>query len=149
MPAALEPHARSVLCNGMTICGLACDDGDLAIGDSSYLHNWLHRKTTSLLAELDMLQSLPSMIDPTDCGLQVGCHLLKQLWPSKVIHLMRAYSFEVLEPYLELLQDRLNSSLRTWIKAADLRAVHFDIAKLPVPLGGLGWPDLLRDAPIQ
>ena len=88
------------------------------------------------------------MAVPDGPGMQIAALLLKNLYPARFVHLMRAYPVEVTQESFERVDTELRQTLKDWLNEPVLTADQLNIAHLPPDFGGLGWPCLGAETPL-
>ena len=151
IPPLLAPHEAHVLQEGVVICGLACDgayeDLMMPVGEPSFVAEWLRQKAERSAQEIRQIAHLPWAV-PHKPSVQIANLLLKNLYPARYVHLMRAYAVEVTQESFEQVDAELLQVLKDWLVEPALTADQIAIARLPPDFGGLGWPSLGAETPL-
>ena len=132
---------------GIVICGHALsvsfdDDLPLPVGSTEFQMQWLARKQAACQELLGKLREFPSRLPEGSPGLQVAFHLLNELLPAKIMHILRSMPQPLWAEWAESLQQEAQQILRSWLQLPSLAASQLAVAHLPAMRGGLGFLDL-------
>ena len=132
---------------GIVICGHALrvsfdDDLSLPIGSTQFQMQWFHGKLATLHTFLQQVRDLATVAPEEAPGLQVTHHLLNELLPAKILHIVRSLAQPIWAEWIEDLQQEVQHVTAKWLGLPRLEAQQLQVAKLKAMQGGIGLVDL-------
>ena len=107
------------------------------IGEGDYIREFLTKRSRQISEQVDRLLALEHAF-ADDMGAQILALLLRQIFPAKVLHLLRSCSLGHCLEWIEDLEETQFSALARLLRVPRLTALQKRLANLPCDYGGAG-----------
>ena len=121
--------------NGLLVCGQPLcphpfEEDFVPLGDDSFIQEQLAKILRSFDADLQRLRHLATMW-PETVGHQLLCILVRNMFPSRVLHLLRAVPHVHIMPFWEQVQQLLRAVLADMLRVPTIPAQSWTLLNMP------------------
>ena len=138
---------HGLLVCGQPLCPHPFEEDFVPLGDDSFIQEQLAKILRSFDADLQRLRHLATMW-PETMGHQLLCIMVRNMFPSRVLHLLRAVPHVHIMPFWEQVQQLLRAALADMLQVSTIPAQSWTLLNMPLQFGGGGFamPDILPAA---
>ena len=136
---------------GLAICGSClapATDEELPLGSDAFRSQWFQAKADQIMALCGLIDALPRVADEDKPSLQLAAKFLAGAVPARLRHIWAASPWNEQVAFLEAVEEVITACLKNILGVQHLQPAQKTVAFLPSHLGGLGFCNIMVEAPL-